>query len=418
MQLRLTAKQKEYINHSNKKTWNLKGGATRSGKTYMDLIYTIPNEILRLKDKEGLSVMIGTTLGSLTRNIINPLRKIYGDIIISEMRSSSKGNICKMWGEEVHCFGAEKANGVNVIRGSSIKLIYGDEVATWHESIINDMLISRLDREYSVFHGTYNPAQPTHWLKKYIDDNADDVFHQQYSLFDNDFLPISVRDRLVRQYQGTVFYDRYVLGNWKRAEGVIYRAFADNPDNFIIDIDTYRKNYNISNSYNVGVDFGKSKSDNALCATIIDNTMLTALHSQSISAENKIFDVMEREIVDFLDRSDTIYSDMYIDNILCDNAEPTYIHTLNGHYPTRSFRGCMKEEINNRIRATNILMGLGRFKVIKGYNDSLIEALQEAVWDDKHADDVRLDDGSTNIDILDAFEYSFERNIKRLVRLT
>ena len=36
-----------------------------------------------------------------------------------------------------------------------------------------------------------------------------------------------------------------------------------------------------------------------------------------------------------------------------------------------------------------------------------IQAFEEAVWDDDK-DDVRLDDGSTNIDSLDAQEYSSE----------
>jgi hypothetical protein len=43
-------------------------------------------------------------------------------------------------------------------------------------------------------------------------------------------------------------------------------------------------------------------------------------------------------------------------------------------------------------------------------------ALQEAVWNSKQLKDVRLDDGSTDIDTLDAFEYTFERDIKRYIK--
>ncbi len=45
----------------------------------------------------------------------------------------------------------------------------------------------------------------------------------------------------------------------------------------------------------------------------------------------------------------------------------------------------------------------------------LIEALENAVWDehDIHKD-VRLDDGSTNIDSLDAMEYAFETYERQL----
>lgn len=48
----------------------------------------------------------------------------------------------------------------------------------------------------------------------------------------------------------------------------------------------------------------------------------------------------------------------------------------------------------------------------------VIGGLQSAVWDSKEAEkgkDVRLDNFSTDIDILDAFEYSWERFIPKLI---
>lgn len=47
----------------------------------------------------------------------------------------------------------------------------------------------------------------------------------------------------------------------------------------------------------------------------------------------------------------------------------------------------------------------------------LIEAMQSAVWDDKQHDDVRLDDGNYNIDSLDAFEYSVEPLMKKIIEI-
>lgn len=59
-------------------------------------------------------------------------------------------------------------------------------------------------------------------------------------------------------------------------------------------------------------------------------------------------------------------------------------------------------------------MAQGRFY----YTDncrSLIEALTTCVWDSKYlTQNVRLDDGTSDIDTLDAFEYSFERYAKAL----
>ena len=61
------------------------------------------------------------------------------------------------------------------------------------------MLKSRLDKEYSCFDGTCNPAGPGHWFKQFLDSGAD-VFSQQYGIDDNPFLPESVRAALKREY--------------------------------------------------------------------------------------------------------------------------------------------------------------------------------------------------------------------------
>ena len=51
----------------------------------------------------------------------------------------------------------------------------------------------------------------------------------------------------------------------------------------------------------------------------------------------------------------------------------------------------------------------------KDYTQDLQKGFNGAVWDDKKMDDTRLDNGTSDIDILDAFEYSFEKYIKALI---
>ena len=47
---------------------------------------------------------------------------------------------------------------------------------------------------------------------------------------------------------------------------------------------------------------------------------------------------------------------------------------------------------------------------------SLQIAFTDAVWDKEKDKDERLDDGSTDIDSLDAFEYTIERDMKYLIQ--
>lgn len=124
------------------------------------------------------------------------------------------------FGEKCYCLGAEKVSQVSKIRGASIKYCYGDEVADWSEEVFA-LLKSRLDKEYSCFDGTYNPQYPNHWLKRFLDSDAD-IFSQEYTIDDNPFLPPAFVENLKKEYAGTVFYDRYILGKWTLAEGLVY----------------------------------------------------------------------------------------------------------------------------------------------------------------------------------------------------
>jgi len=61
------------------------------------------------------------------------------------------------------------------------------------------------------------------------------------------------------------------------------------------------------------------------------------------------------------------------------------------------------------------MMGAKRFWITDDCK-SLETAFSDAVWDkDVKERDERLDDGSTDIDSLDAFEYTIERDMKYLI---
>ena len=215
----LSQKQLEFARYANHR-WNFKGGATRSGKTYLDFKWIIPLRIRERAGKEGLAVILGVTKSTIERN--EPMRNLYGDKLVGTISSD---NTAWIFGEKCYCLGAEKVSQVSKIRGASIKYCYGDEVADWSEEVFA-LLKSRLDKEYSCFDGTYNPQYPNHWLKKFLDSNAD-IFSQVYTIDDNPFLPPSFVENLKKEYAGTVFYDRYILGKWTLAEGLVYPMFGD-----------------------------------------------------------------------------------------------------------------------------------------------------------------------------------------------
>lgn len=279
-----TAKQTEYLNNANRR-WNFKVGATRSGKTYMDL-YLIPKRIRNRIDKDGLSVILGVSKGTIERNVLEPMRAIWGGDLVGTISSN---NTCQLFGETVYCLGAEKVSQVAKLRGASFKYCYGDEVAEWNPDVFQ-LLKSRLDKPYSTFDGALNPNSPNHWLKKFLDSDAD-IYNQHYTIFDNPYLPQEFVDNLCNEYKGTVYYKRYILGEWALAEGLIYpmheEAIAEPPKDgkireYCLSCDYGTLNafaallwakigdiwYVIDEYYWSGRDTGKQKTDNEYCNEI------------------------------------------------------------------------------------------------------------------------------------------------------
>ena len=219
----LSSKQREFWRNCTHR-WNLKCGATRSGKTYMDL-YVIPKRLLERSGKTGLNVILGNTRGTLQRNIIVPMQEMYGMKRVSDIRSD---NTAVMFGEKVYCLGADKINMVDRLRGASIKYCYGDEIVTWAKEVF-DMLKSRLDKPYSCFDGACNTDSPQHWFYEFLQSDAD-IYLQNYTIDDNPFLDKSFIDNLKKEYAGTVLYDRYINGLWVAAEGALFTTYPQYTD--------------------------------------------------------------------------------------------------------------------------------------------------------------------------------------------
>lgn len=179
----------------------------------MDIAFMIPFRIRERAGKAGLNVIMGVTKSTIERNVLQPMREIYGPELVGVIGSD---NIAKIFNEDVYCLGAEKVNQITKIRGASFKYVYGDEVAEWSKDVW-DIIPSRMDKEYSCFDGALNPQGTNHWLKLWIEDmkkKNGSIYVQEYTIFDNPFLSDEFVKNLCLEYEGTVFYDRYILGKW------------------------------------------------------------------------------------------------------------------------------------------------------------------------------------------------------------
>lgn len=222
--IEITPKQAEYIVNAHHR-WNFAVGAVRSGKSHMAVQYIIPQGLRERHGKKGINLILGASKENIERNVLEPMRQIWGASMVSEINSR---NWASIFGEKVYCIGAEKMNQVSKIRGSEIKFCYVDEIVDINKEVF-EMLKSRLSLPYSICHAAANPSYPTHFVKEFIDsaENGVDIYSQEYTIYDNPFLPTEYVRSLEAEYAGTVYFLRYILGKWARAEGLIFPMFLE-----------------------------------------------------------------------------------------------------------------------------------------------------------------------------------------------
>lgn len=217
MEIQLTRKQAEYIRKANAR-WNISDGAVRSGKSHLAVQYLIPENIMKRRDLKGLNMLFGATRENIERNVLSPMREIWGNIAVGEINSKS---VVKLFGDTAYCLGLENIGAMKKIRGSEIKYAYCDELCDVHQDVFQ-LVKSRLSLPYSRCDASCNPEGPKHFVKKFIDTPDMNLYHQTYTLYDNPFLSKEFIHDLEQEYKGTVYFDRYILGLWKQAEGLVY----------------------------------------------------------------------------------------------------------------------------------------------------------------------------------------------------
>lgn len=384
-------------------------GAIRAGKTLsMSLSFIL--WAMHTFDAHNFA-MCGKTIGSFRRNVLNTLKlvlRVRG--YKAEDRRSDNLLIVRKKGREnyFYIFGGRDERSQDLIQGITLAGIFFDEVALMPESFVNQG-VARCSVEGSKYWFNCNPEGPKHWFRTewILKSKEKGLLYLHFVMDDNPSLSEKKKAQYRALYTG-LFFRRYILGLWAIAEGLIYQQFAEAPETFILDTEPSIK-YAV-----VGVDFGGSRSAHSFTLTgytehyrsvgVIDEYYHDNIKDGKLSPAE-----LEAAFVDFVRRGKEKH---LIYQALCDSAEQTLIAGLRvasakAHLGI-SVDNAQKRPINERIAFYNSIMAQGRFFIMRHCKHT-ISALEEAVYDAKKpARDVRLDDGTTNIDSLDSMEYSTE----------
>lgn len=388
-------------------------GAIRSGKS---VAMSLGFVVWAMSEFEACNfAMCGKTIGSFRRNVLFWLKLMLRSrgYSVSEQRTENlvivrRGSIENYF----YVFGGKDERSQDLIQGITLAGVFFDEVALMPESFVNQAT-GRCSVDGSKFWFNCNPGSPAHWFKTgWIDKRQDKrLLYLHFTMDDNLSLTEAVKERYRGMYTG-VFFKRYILGEWKSADGVIYRQFADDPERFILD--EVPADIIIGT---MGLDFGGNGSAHAGCLVGITRgyrsiVILGEYYRKEVIDPGTLTD----DVCGFVQRSQ---AQVRATSIWCDSAETTLIKGIRTevfarHIPVE-VRNARKGEIIDRIRLCDMLMSQGRFFIMRRCRHT-IAALSEAVWDSKSPTrDRRLDDGSTNIDSLDALEYALEPHANRLI---
>ena len=219
---------------------NLLEGSVSSGKTWISLVLWA--FWVKTMPQDKLYMMCAKSLTTLKRNCLLLLQELVGESNFTFSIPAKEGYL---FGRRILLEGANDARAEAKIRGLTLQGAYCDELTQFPEDFFS-MLLSRLRLPGAKLIATTNPDAPGHWLKKNYIDREDelDFMDVQFILDDNTTLPYDYVKNIKKEYSG-VFYDRFILGKWILAEGIIYPMYeqaieavpTDEPSDYRLSID-------------------------------------------------------------------------------------------------------------------------------------------------------------------------------------
>ena len=405
----LNPKQIDFMLFDDKRI-NLLTGSVRSGKTYVSLLkWAIFVASMPITCE---FLMVGKTLTSLKRNCLGLLEELVG----SNFKYSISAKSGFLFGRRIWLEGANDIKAESKIRGMTLAGSYVDELTQIPYDFYT-MLLSRLSVKNAKLYATTNPDTPTHWVKVNIIDNEDiDKQIWQFTFDDNEILKKENEiyfEQLKKEYQsmGDVFFKRFILGLWVLAEGIIYSQFANNPEMFVRDqpVDENGNKINFL-LISIGIDYGASRSSTSfVCNGIthmfkevwaLDEMKMEGVYTPELMYEN--FVKFYKKIVEKYGKVTSVFADW---GGLGETLTFGLNRYLQQHNIPVQVNDCIKGQIIDRIQMDLTLFARGKRFILKNCK-YLIEAYQMAVWDEKK-ENTRLDDFTSDIDSLDANEYSY-----------
>lgn len=416
-------RHRAYMKRAYRSVINVAEGAVRAGKT-VDNVFVFAALLENAPDRFHLAT--GSTLGNAKMNLGEcgglGLDAIFaGRCRWMRFRDNDALSVMTKTGEKIVIFaGGRNADSYKKIRGNSYGMWIATEINLHADSFIKEAFNRQLAARDRRIFWDLNPSSPsspiyTEYLDRYDAIAAEHPGYYNYAhftIFDNPVISEERIREITAQYDpSSVWYRRDILGQRCAADGLIYRAFADNPSAFTVPDPSPAE----IRFLNIGVDFGGNRSRTTFAAAAFHRSGgITAVGEHAVAGGKGEIDSarINGEFTRFLGLLRQRFPGVPVKYVFADNEAQYLINGLRRHVQEHDsgvrVMDSAKRPIVDRIAFVNTLMSSGRFHLTK--DCVLLRAgLASAVWDENAEGDKRLDNFSTDIDILDAFEYAVER---------
>ena len=202
-------------------------GAVRSGKTTV-MISAFVIWAMENFDKTNFGIC-GKTVQSAERNVLKPLQQ-NEDLPYTMTYKVSTRVLTVKCGKKTnwfYLFGGKDESSYMLIQGITLAGVFFDEVALMPRSFVEQAMTRTISYENAKYFFNCNPESPNHYFyRNWLENPREGTQHLHFQLEDNPTLSEKQIAQTKEKYTG-VFYDRYILGLWVLAEGLIYPMFND-----------------------------------------------------------------------------------------------------------------------------------------------------------------------------------------------
>lgn len=353
-------------------------GSVRAGKT---LIMSLSFVIWAMETFSYQNFgMAGKTIGSFRRNVLFWLKiilKMRGYHVLDNradnvlvVRRKKTGAI-----NSFHIFGGKDERSQDLVQGITCAGFFFDEVALMPESFVNQAT-ARCSVDGSKYWFNCNPEGPYHWFNKnWIEKPKEkNALHLHFTMDDNPSLTDATKERYQRMYSG-VFFQRFILGMWVVASGIIYDMWSDD---LLFDDDDIPPRFYSKTSRYVVVDYG-TKNPMVFLDIYDDGTTIWVMNEYYYSSEKERAQKEDSQYADDMD--DFVKGDDPVWVILDPSAASFKTTLRNRGYRVKDG----DNSVNDGIRMVSSMLNRRLIRVHKRC-ENLRKEFTSYVWDEKAAE--------------------------------